>query len=228
MAGYRMRRKTKNATYVAANSTLTLPWAYSNSTDDGINGVFPEFFYNFQNKEFNADLGVVFRGNNGWHIFAWGEGTISNKWYDKKISLSAGTSISCAVYTDNGKLILKVNGTPYSIPVLSGAFAELNEGCTVTREANLVPQLDNSNMNACTLLRTNAYFTGAAWSNTTLTTTSSILEKMNTTNTTFDKAQDIGDPSAMDLNCFTHKESLINGYVKDDCSIDFTKRRICK
>ena len=50
MSGYRMRRKTRGANYIAANSSLTLPWAYSNSVDDGTHGVFPEFFYSlFQN-----------------------------------------------------------------------------------------------------------------------------------------------------------------------------------
>jgi len=228
MAGYRLRRKTKEAKFIAANSTLTLPWAYSNSTDDGTNGIFPEFFYNFANSHgFNADIGLVFRGNNGWHIFAYGPDVIKgfNGWYEKKISLSAGASVDCAVYSQNNELILKVNGVAYSIPLMSGAIGNFKKGCTVTREANLVPQ--STPTDACTLLKSNAYFIGAAWSNTTLTTTGSVYEKMSTTNTTFDKAQDVGDPTAMDLNCFTHKPTTVNGYVKDSCTIDFRNRKCC-
>lgn len=48
MAGYRTRRKTKTSNFLAVNGTLKLPWAYSNSTDDGTNGIFPEFFLQFQ------------------------------------------------------------------------------------------------------------------------------------------------------------------------------------
>ena len=230
MSGYRMRRKTRGANYIAANSSLTLPWAYSNSVDDGTHGVFPEFFYNFSNTSgFNADLGIVFRGNNGWHIFAYGNGTIDGYegWYDKKISLSPGATIDCAVYTENNKLILKVNGTAYSIPIVTDAITKLKKGCVVSREANLVPQMSISQMTPCTLLKTNAYFTGAAWSNTTLTTTSSTYVKMDSGNTLFYTELDKNDPTVVDSGCLSHLVSTVNGYVKDECSIDFRKRICC-
>ena len=69
--------------------------------------------------------------------------------------------------TDNQNLLLL---DAYSIPIVTDAITKLKKGCVVSREANLVPQMSISQMTPCTLLKTNAYFTGAAWSNTTLTT----------------------------------------------------------
>lgn len=225
MAGYRIRRKTKANNYIAVNGNLKLPWAYSNSTDDGTNGVFPEFFYNFCNasNSVNIDIGLVFRGNNGWHLFAYGPNVNNGThWYQQSIAVSPGQTISVAVYTEGSKVIFKVDNTSYSIPVTSGTAAAIRNGCWISREANLVPQKEN--LTQCWLLKTNAYFTGAVWSNMTLTTTSSSYLAMSTTNTNCDYDLDPGDATAFDKNCIAHTYSTVNGFVTDNCSIDFTKR----
>ncbi|MBR5316867.1 MAG: hypothetical protein IKU39_03135 [Lachnospiraceae bacterium] len=232
MAGYRIRRKTTASNFVAVSGTLQLPWAYSNSIDDWVNdtGIFPEFFYNFNNTAgtVNMDLGLVFRGNNGWHIFAYGANVNNSaNWYEAAISLSPGQIVTVAVYTEDYMVKLKINDYIYIIPTTNGTAAAIRSGCMITREANLVPQ-KSSGLTECWLLQTDAYYIGAVWSQTTLTTTSGTYVKMSAANTSSDYALDSGDPTRFDANCITHTASTSNGYVADNCTIDFRNRVYCQ
>lgn len=235
MAGYRMRRRSTSATYVAINGSLTLPWAYSTSVDDYINqtGIFPEFFYNFNNTAgtVNIDVGLVFRGNNGWRVFANGV-NVNNQgstWYDTPIQLSPGQTVTIAAYTNGNNFILKVNNVEYIIPTKAGTANLIRNGCWVSREANLVPQ-KSTNLSQCWLLQTNAYFVGAVWSQTTMTTTNGVYATMNGTKTTFDTEldQEPTDLTCFDANCITHTSSTSNGYTTDNCTIDFRNRVMCR
>ena len=232
MAGYRMRRKTTAATYVAINGTLTLPWAYSTSVDN-INagtGIFPEFFYNFNNSTgtVNMDVGLVFRGNNGWHVFAYGQNVGAGYgWHEADIQLSPGQTITMAAYTSGDDFILSVNNVEYVIPTTSGTASQIrSSGCWISREANLVPQ--KTDLSECWLLQTNAYFIGAVWSQTTLTTKNGVYATMNGTKTTFDTELDPGDVTCFDENCISHSYSTVNGYTTDNCTIDFRNRVMCR
>ncbi len=230
MAGYRTRRKTKASNFVAVNGTLKLPWAYSNSVDDYVaeTGIFPEFFYNFNTPSgsVNMDIGLVFRGTSGWKVFACGPNVNTGGWYESSISVSAGQTVSIAVYTEDYKVIVRINDWHYIIPTTNGTAAAIRGGCWVTREANLVPQ-KSKNLTKCWLLQTNAYFVGAVWSNTTLTNTGGAYVKMSTLNTVYDETVGDNEPTdatVTDSNCITHTVSTSNSFVTDNCTIDFRNR----
>ena len=226
MSGYRSRIATVQKNFVRVEGTLKLPLDFSNSVDDGIQGVFPELFYGFYNTSgVGMDIGVMCRGNSGWKVFCYGDIVEGHGWSQEvPIHLSKGQIITIGAQVGaNDTMICTVNGKSYNFKLNPGKGKLLSGGCQINREMNLVPQ----SYTGCTLLKTNAYFKDAQWSHTDLYTVDGTKLKMGSAMTVYEENPDYGEVN-YDTSCIVHSAVADSSYVKDIVTIDFRLRQICK
>lgn len=224
-SGYRTMRTTKDTSFIGFNGKLKIPSYYASINDSSpeiYDGVYPELFLSFCNKDCFLDIGLVYKNNN-WKIFCYSPNSLKGTSYvdfDLKFQVNPDDVLKINTYLENGTLIFKISKENKEqiekINLKDGSYKKMKNGCNISREMNIATNRTDG------YISSQAYFINAEWQESTLTTYNYQYIKWTNLFGAFiinkDTNNDV-EEWIPDKVFFEHIH--INGYAVDKASINF-------
>lgn len=172
-------RQTDAATYNAVSSDITIPTAGKAIYNDATYGsIVPEFFHVFYKSSYSytIDAGIAYENNGYWRLFT----NLNGTWTNGPLAAATGTKILKSWFSTSGGqyyLNTQFGSVSMQVAVSSGVYNSMLAGCNIYREMVLA----SNPVGSTQVMPAPAYFKGAKFGNTTLTTSGGAYVAMSTT-----------------------------------------------